>query len=204
MAFGALALWRRHALALALLPLWAFAVLLPTQHLPAARAAFYGRFCFDALPGLGLVAALGFVRGLTSSGRSSCAGGGNRRPTPCTANASGEQPAIRSSTTPKPARTARSEAAASTSTPNATSSPAARNMATTTFGAPSLASRLTTRLRLATRRFARIAGPPLRTRGAQGRRRPTTPRARPAPRSRSPALRVAAAAPGRAARGWCG
>lgn len=61
-----LPLLRRHALALALLPLWAFGALLPTQHLPAAHATFYGRFCFDALPGLGLFAAVGFVLGARS------------------------------------------------------------------------------------------------------------------------------------------
>ena len=47
----------RHKVAFVLLPLWAFAVLLPTQHLAADHTVFYGRFCFDALPGLGLVAA---------------------------------------------------------------------------------------------------------------------------------------------------
>ncbi|MBM3972595.1 MAG: hypothetical protein FJ301_00615, partial [Planctomycetes bacterium] len=61
-----LPLLRRHRLAIALLPLWAFAALLPTQHLAADLTVFYGRFCFDALPGLGLVAALGFVLGVRS------------------------------------------------------------------------------------------------------------------------------------------
>lgn len=67
--FALLPLIWRHRLAIALLPLWAFAALLPTQHLSADFATFYGRFCFDALPGLGLVGALAFVLGARSRTR---------------------------------------------------------------------------------------------------------------------------------------
>ena len=57
LAFALLPLLLRRPAAIVFMPLWAFAVLLPTQHLAAAHTTFYGRFCFDALPGLGLLAA---------------------------------------------------------------------------------------------------------------------------------------------------
>lgn len=53
-----LPLWRRLGPWLLALPPWFFLVLSPTQHLAAAHGTLYGRFVFDALPGLGLVLGL--------------------------------------------------------------------------------------------------------------------------------------------------
>lgn len=53
-----LPLWRHLGFCTVLLPLWFFLVLSPTQHLPATADVLYGRFVFDAVPGLALVLAL--------------------------------------------------------------------------------------------------------------------------------------------------